>query len=139
MSSAYSFCPQSPSYLAMSYMRKYTPYSTALLPGERYRLHLDMEARVPGYKDINREMRDLSVEIDSRRRAMTSPDRELVPYIALNNSTIGYTTTSNHGNCWRTEYHPNQHRFSAAGNPLIRQRGLDNVYRYYSTYRSKIF
>ena len=32
--------------------------------------------KVPGYKDINREMRDLSVEIDSRRRAMTSPDRE---------------------------------------------------------------
>ena len=57
--------------------------------------------KVPGYKDINREMRDLSVEIDSRRRAMTSPDRELVPYIALNNSTIGYTTLSTHGNCWQ--------------------------------------
>jgi len=139
MSSRYSFCPQSPSYLAMKYMRTYTPYSTALLPGERYRLHLDMESNVPGYKDINREMRDLSVEIDSRRRAMTSPDRELVPYIALNNSSVGYTTTSTHGNCWRTEYHPNTIRFSAAGNPLIRERGLDNVYRYYSTYRSKIF
>jgi len=68
---------------------------------------------------------------------MTSPDRELVPYIALNNSSVGYTTTSTHGNCWRTEYHPNTIRFSAAGNPLIRERGLDNVYRYYSTYRTE--
>ena len=32
---------------AMKYMRdRSIPYSTALLPGERYRLHLDMEARV---------------------------------------------------------------------------------------------
>jgi len=124
----------------MKYMRdRSIPYSTALLPGERYRLHLDMEARVPGYKEINREMRDLSVEIDQRRRAMTSPDRDLVPYIHFNNSTVGYTTTSNHGNCWRTEFYPNTVRFSAAGDPLIREKGLNNVYRYYSTYRSKIF
>ena len=41
----YGFCPQSPSYTAMKYMRTYIPHR-ALLPGERYRLHLDMEAKV---------------------------------------------------------------------------------------------
>ena len=43
----YGFCPQSPSYTAMKYMRTYIPHR-ALLPGERYRLHLDMEAKVGG-------------------------------------------------------------------------------------------
>ena len=46
MSSSYSFCPQSPSFLAMKYLRSYVPHSTTLLPGERYRLHLNMEAKV---------------------------------------------------------------------------------------------
>ena len=35
--------------------------------------------QVRGYREINRDMRDLSVEIDRRRRIMTSPDRELTP------------------------------------------------------------
>ena len=105
----YGFCPQSPSYTAMKYLREYIPHR-AMLPGERYRLHLDMEAKVTtkysflsfkmsycqgstkeymydkivilqvrGYREINRDMRDLSVEIDRRRRIMTSPDRELTP------------------------------------------------------------
>ena len=41
----YGFCPQSPSYTAMKYLREYIPHR-AMLPGERYRLHLDMEAKV---------------------------------------------------------------------------------------------
>ena len=40
-----AFCPQSPSYTAMKYLREYIPHR-AMLPGERYRLHLDMEAKV---------------------------------------------------------------------------------------------
>ena len=72
-----------------------------LLPMAFVNFFFDWVLQVPGYKEINREMRDLSVEIDQRRRAMTSPDRDLVPYIHFNNSTVGYTTTSNHGNCWR--------------------------------------
>ena len=41
----YGFCPQSPSFTAMKYLRTYIPHR-AMLPGERYRLHLDMEAKV---------------------------------------------------------------------------------------------
>jgi len=108
------------------------------MPGERYRLHLDMEAKVMGYKEINREMRDLSVEIDSRRRMMTSPDRELTPYCAFNNSAIGYTTMRSTGNQWKYDYHPNTVRFSSSGNPVIRERGMENLYRYYATHRSRI-
>jgi len=97
-----------------------------------------MEAKVMGYKEINREMRDLSVEIDSRRRMMTSPDRELTPYCAFNNSAIGYTTMRSTGNQWKYDYHPNTVRFSSSGNPVIRERGMENLYRYYATHRSRI-
>ena len=49
----YGFCPQSPSYTAMKYMRTYIPHR-ALLPGERYRLHLDMEAKVRKLSSISK-------------------------------------------------------------------------------------
>ena len=43
--SSYSFYPGTPSFLAMKYLRTYTP-STQLQPGERYRLRRNMEAKV---------------------------------------------------------------------------------------------
>jgi len=138
MSNSYSFCPQSPSFLAMKYLRTYMPRSTTLMPGERYRLHLEMESRVAGYKELNREMRDLSVEIDSRRRMMMSPDRELTPYCAFSNSGIGYTSSRHPGNQWKYDYTPSKVRFSASGNPIIREKGMESLYRYYATHRSKV-
>lgn len=134
----YGFCPQSPSFTAMKYMRTYIPYRT-MLPGERYRLHLDMEQKVPGYRQINREMRDLSVEIDRRRRVMTSPDRELSPPCTFSNCAIGYTTYRDSGNQWRHDYIPSTVRFSVAPSPIIHGRGMNSVYRYYATHRNHIY
>jgi len=133
----YGFCPQSPSYTAMKYMRTYIPHR-ALLPGERYRLHLDMEAKVRGYRDISRDMRDLSVEIDRRRRIMTSPDRELSPPCTFNNRAIGYTTSRDSGNQWRHEIVPSTVRYSVAPSSLVFGKGMNNTYRYYAMHRTRI-
>merc|ERR1712079_802098 len=87
--SSYSFYPGTPSFLAMKYLRTYTP-STNLMPGERYRLRRNMESKVPGYSEISRDLRCVSEEIEYAR--FKSPERDSPPPSWLRNSVVGYTT-----------------------------------------------
>merc|ERR1712018_378553 len=87
--SAYSFYPGKPSFLAMKYLRTYTP-NTQLEPGERYRLRRNMEIQVPGYSEISRDLRCVSEEIEYAR--YKSPERDLPPPSWLRNSAVGFTS-----------------------------------------------
>jgi len=133
--SSYSFYPGTPSFLAMKYLRTYTP-STQLQPGERYRLRRNMEAKVHGYSDISRELRCVSEEIEHQR--FKSPEREMAPPTWLRNSAVGYTTQKAGGNQWIYSHYPTNIRFSRATTPILTSCGkdrMDSVYRYYGTHR----
>jgi len=155
--SAYSFYPGKPSFLAMKYLRTYTP-NTQLEPGERYRLRRDMEYQVaqrgellpemvtrlrclkseenwmvPGYSEISRDLRCVSEEIEYAR--FKSPDRDLPPPSWLRNSVVGYTTDRCSGNQYRTTHYPTNTRFSRATTPMLTScNGMNKVYRYYGTH-----
>jgi len=130
--SAYSFYPGTPSFLAMKYLRTYTP-NTHLEPGERYRLRRNMEVQVPGYSEISRDLRCVSEEIEYAR--FKSPDRELPPPSWLRNSVVGYTTERCVGNQYRTTHYPSNTRFSRATTPMLTScNGMNKVYRYYGTH-----
>jgi len=130
--SAYSFYPGKPSFLAMKYLRTYTP-NTQLEPGERYRLRRNMEIQVPGYSEISRDLRCVSEEIEYAR--YKSPERDLPPPSWLRNSVVGYTTERSSGNQWRTTYYPSNVRFSRATTPMLTScNGMNKVYRYYGTH-----
>jgi len=130
--SAYSFYPGKPSFLAMKYLRTYTP-NTQLEPGERYRLRRDMEYQVPGYSEISRDLRCVSEEIEYAR--FKSPERDLPPPSWLRNSVVGYTTEKCPGNSYRTTHYPTNTRFSRATTPMLTScNGMNAVYRYYGTH-----
>lgn len=130
--SAYSFYPGTPSFLAMKYLRTYTP-NTHLEPGERYRLRRNMEIQVPGYSEISRDLRCVSEEIEYAR--FKSPDRELPPPSWLRNSVVGYTSERCAGNQYRTTHYPSNTRFSRATTPMLTScNGMNKVYRYYGTH-----
>jgi len=130
--SSYSFYPGTPSFLAMKYLRTYTP-STHLEPGERYRLRRTMEQKVQGYREISRDLRCVSEEIEHQR--FKSPERELPPPSWLRNSVVGYTSQRAPGNCWKTTYYPSNLRFSRATTPMLTTcNGMNRVYKYYGTH-----
>jgi len=130
--SAYSFYPGKPSFLAMKYLRTYTP-NTHLEPGERYRLRRNMEIQVPGYSEISRDLRCVSEEIEYAR--FKSPDRDLPPPSWLRNSVVGYTTDRCPGNSYRTTHYPANTRFSRTTTPMLTScSGMNKVYRYYGTH-----
>ena len=160
--SSYSFYPGTPSFLAMKYLRTYTP-STNLMPGERYRLRRNMESKVsmlrkiswnqfhekfreiefsffffqvPGYRDIANELRCVSEEIENQR--FKSPEREQAPPTWIRNSPVGYVSQRTGGNTWIAAHYPSNIRFSRATTPMLTSCGkdrMDHVYRYYGRHR----
>lgn len=134
--SSYSFYPGTPSFLAMKYLRTYTP-STNLMPGERYRLRRNMETKVPGYRDIANELRCVSEEIENQR--FKSPEREMAPPTWIRNSPVGYVSQRTGGNTWISAHYPSNIRFSRATTPMLTSCGkdrMDSVYAYYGRYRN---
>lgn len=126
---SYKFCPGAPSLTAMKYLKTYIP-NRQFMPGERYRHYRNMEEKVPGFRDINRELRCVSEEIEHRR--YNTPDRELSPAVYFRNSAVGYTSSRGTGNQWNYSFYPSSVTFSGAGASTF---GLNAVYRYYGKHR----
>eukprot|EP00096_Caligus_rogercresseyi_P014130 TRINITY_DN665_c0_g1_i1.p1 TRINITY_DN665_c0_g1~~TRINITY_DN665_c0_g1_i1.p1 ORF type:complete len:138 (-),score=29.61 TRINITY_DN665_c0_g1_i1:473-886(-) len=128
------FCPQSPSPTAMKYMR-YDPNGSSkhkFAPGELYRCHTDMESSVYGYRDLRREIRATTEELEWQSKYRSSPDRFLPPVCVLRNSILGYTSERVKGNNWRYDFFPSSIRFSVATpkNPY-----LTKTFRYMGMHR----
>uniref|UniRef100_A0A0K2V4G9 Uncharacterized protein n=1 Tax=Lepeophtheirus salmonis TaxID=72036 RepID=A0A0K2V4G9_LEPSM len=126
------FWPQSPSLTAMKYMR-YSSGTEKFEPGVLYRSHMNMEAHVHGYKNLRREMRASTEEMDWQSKYRSSPDRIITPVCVLRNSIVGYTSERVCGNNWRHDFVPSSVRFSVA---TPRNPYLTRTFRYMGMHRS---
>lgn len=95
---------------------------------------ISSQFQVPGYREVSRELRCVSEEIEHQR--FRSPEREMAPPTWLRNSPVGYVSSRSGGNLWtHTHYHSNT-RFSRATTPMMTTcNGMDSVYRYYAQHR----
>lgn len=99
-------------------------------PGQRYRSRLEMEAKVPGYRDISRELRAVSEEIGLQR--MSTPDRTPPPICTLRNSPIGYTTQAFSGKLYSHDFSWRNSRFTNARREMVNPN-MKHVYKYFGT------
>ncbi|CAB4070115.1 unnamed protein product [Lepeophtheirus salmonis] len=89
--------------------------------------------RVHGYKNLRREMRASTEEMDWQSKYRSSPDRIITPVCVLRNSIVGYTSERVCGNNWRHDFVPSSVRFSVA---TPRNPYLTRTFRYMGMHRS---